>query len=212
MFILLKASVWVGGACAEASAGRHPLPRIKAFSQQISFTFLLNQTSISMRTQKLRLKLITLFILPLFFACLDVHKPLLSDAERFSYDFPGKTQDFIFTIASAVLPQYGYTIAFSDRKAGIIRTAELRMPLNEKDCECIAEGEVPYSKTQKTTSHFFCTLTITEHRVAIATVITREYLPGDPSYFTRTKFTCISKGTVENDIFSKINEGVRSAF
>lgn len=156
------------------------------------------------------LKRFVIFIVPLFFFCLDINKSLLADPQLYSYDFPGRTQDVIFTVASAVLAQYGYTVAVSDRAAGIIRTAELYIPLRESDCECAAVGEIPYSKKQKTITHFSFTLTVFGHGATIATTITREYLPDDPAY--GTKFICVSRGTIENDVYSKIAAALSSTF
>ncbi|MGA2508248.1 MAG: hypothetical protein ABSF80_12310 [Chitinispirillaceae bacterium] len=156
------------------------------------------------------LKCCAVCIAPFFLFCLDIHTSLLSDPQQYSYEFPGKTQDVIFTVSLAVLAQQGYTISFSDRQAGIIRAAEPGITLSDGDCDCVAEGELPYSKKQKTTTRFSFTVSITGHRVTITTAITREYLPDDPAY--GTKFTCVSRGTIENDILSKIAEGLRSAF
>ena len=155
-------------------------------------------------------KLIALFIAPLLVVCLDVPQPLLTDAQPYSYAFPGKSRETLFDVASAVLKSQGYDIASADKYSWIIRTEEQRLPLGERDCDCATDAGIVYYNTENTTTHVVLTLSIYAGRIVIKTDVIRRFVTMEPGY--GKKFYCVSKGTIENDILMKIASAAQGGF
>jgi hypothetical protein len=150
------------------------------------------------------------FIAPVFLACLYIPKPTLTDAQPFSYNFPGKSQETLFTVASAVLTAQGYYIETAEKYTWTITTDAERLPLGDEDCDCATDAGIVYHNIQNTTTHVVLTLTVYPERIVIKTDVVRKFVNEDPGYGTR--FYCVSKGTIESDLFRKIDSAVRSGF
>jgi hypothetical protein len=151
-----------------------------------------------------------LFILPVFCACLDVPRPLLTDAQPFSYNFPGRSQEVLFSVATAILKAQGYEIATAEKYNWVIKTEEQRLPLGDQDCDCATDAGIVYYNAKNTTTRVVLTLTVYAERIVITTEVIRKFVTEDPGYGKR--FYCVSRGTVENDLFRKIDAALRGGF
>lgn len=156
------------------------------------------------------LRCLAVFIIPLFAGCIDVQKPLLRNAQPYSYDFPGKSKEQLFTAALAVLKVQGYDIESSNKYDWTIKTWDLRLPLGEGDCNCSTDHDIVYYKTGNTTTDVVLTVKVSEGKIVIKAEVTRKFVTPDPAYGDR--FYCVSKGTVENDVFLKIAAQLRGGF
>jgi len=146
--------------------------------------------------------------LPLLFGCAATYKgPLLTYSPK-AIEVLNKTQDLIFSAALSALAEQGYTITLSDRQSGIISTGSKRLTLTEKDCDCGSTMGLPYIKDNRTTTNLSINITVTNNSFLVKSNIEGEYLPNDPVY--GKKFTCISTGTIEDNIISLINSKLQS--
>jgi len=145
-----------------------------------------------------------------FLACTDVPKPLLKDLQPYSYEFPGTSQDTLFTAAMAVLKAQGYDMESSNKYDWTIKTWDLRLPLGDNDCDCATDAGIVYHDMKNTTTDVVLTLTVFAERIVIRTAVIRKFVTPDPGYGDR--FYCVSKGTIENDIFQKIIARLRGEF
>jgi hypothetical protein len=149
-------------------------------------------------------------VAPLFFLCLDVPRPLLTDDQPYAYSFPGASRENLFNAASAVLKAKGYDIASADRYTWVIRTYEQRLPLTDQECDCATDGGIVYYNTKNTTTDVVLTLSVYDGRIVIKTDVIRKFITEDPAY--GKKFYCVSKGAIENDLFTKIASLVQGGF
>jgi hypothetical protein len=97
-------------------------------------------------------KLLAVCIVLLFLACTDVPKPLLKDLQPYSYEFPGASQDTLFSAALVVLKAQGYDIESSNKYDWTIRTWDLRLPLGDNDCNCATDAGIVYYNMKNTTT------------------------------------------------------------
>jgi hypothetical protein len=148
--------------------------------------------------------------LPLFFFCLYVPRPLLTDAQPFSYNFPGSPQETLFTVASAVLKARGYEIATAEKYNWVITTEEQRLPLGDEDCDCATDAGIVYHNARNTVTDVVLTVKVVAERIDIRAEVIRKFVTEDPGYGKR--FFCVSKGTIENDLFRKIDAALRGGF
>jgi len=155
-------------------------------------------------------KLLAVCITLPFCACTDVQSPLLKDLQPYSYEFPGTSQDILFTTALAVLGAQGYDIESSNKYDWTIKTWDLKLPLGDDDCNCATDAGIVYYKKANTTTEVVLTLTVFAERIVIRTRVIRKFVTPDPGYGDR--FYCVSKGTIENDVFQKINNRVHGGF
>ena len=155
-------------------------------------------------------KLLAVCIALPFLACTDVPKPLLKDLQPYSYEFAGASQDALFTAALAVLKAQGYDIESSNKYDWTIETWDLRLPLGDDDCDCATDKDIVYYNAGNTTTAVVLTLTVFAERIVIRTQVIRKFVTPDPGYGDR--FYCVSKGTIEKDIFLKINSRLRGGF
>jgi hypothetical protein len=155
-------------------------------------------------------KLLAVCIVLPFLACTDVPKPLLKDLQPYSYEFQGTSQDTLFTAALAVLKAQGYDIESSNKYDWTIKTWDLRLPLGDNDCNCATDAGIVYYNAGNTTTEVVLTLTVFAERIVIRTAVIRKFVTPDPGYGDR--FYCVSKGTIENDIFQKIIVRLRGGF
>jgi hypothetical protein len=147
---------------------------------------------------------------PLFLFCLDIPRPLLTDAQPFSYNFPGRSQETLFTVAAAVLKAQGYEVATAEKYNWVITTEEQRLPLGDGDCDCATDAGIVYHDMRNTTTDVVLSLTVVAERIVIRAAVIRKFVTEDPGYGKR--FFCVSKGTVENDLFRKIDAVLSGGF
>ena len=155
-------------------------------------------------------KLLAVCIALPFLACTDVPKPLLKDIQPYSYEFAGSSQEALFSAALAVLKAQGYDIASSNKYDWTIKTWDLRLPLGDNDCNCATDAGIVYNDIKNTTTDVVLRLTVFAGRIVIRMAVIRKFVTPDPGYGDR--FYCVSKGTMENDIFQKINARLQGRF
>jgi hypothetical protein len=155
-------------------------------------------------------KLLGVCMAPLLVFCLDIPRPLLTDAQPYSYAFPGKSRETLYDVTSAVLKTQGYDIASADKYTWTIKTEEERLPLGDEDCDCATDAGIVYYNKGNTTTHVVLTLSIYAGRIVFNTEVIRKFITQDPGY--GKKFLCVSKGTIENDLFMKIASAAQGGF
>ncbi|MBN1130677.1 MAG: hypothetical protein JXA71_16940 [Chitinispirillaceae bacterium] len=155
-------------------------------------------------------KLLAFCLSPLFLVCLDVPRPLLTDAQPYSYAFSGVSREKLFDAASAVLKAQGYDIASAEKYTWTITTYEQRLPLTDQDCDCATDAGIVYYNTKNTTTEVVLTLSIYADRIVFKNNIIRKFITPEEGYGKR--FYCVSKGTIENDLFRKISSTVQGGF
>ncbi|HFE7143798.1 MULTISPECIES: hypothetical protein [Klebsiella/Raoultella group] len=117
----------------------------------------------------------------------------------------GKTslsKDVVIKASKTVLISEGYQISSYDDKTGFVSTAPHDMRLSPSQADCGKTMGLDYLKDNRTTTKVAYGVIYEEGLITVKANVEGEYKPG--SVVQDMTLSCVSRGTLENDLLSKI--------
>lgn len=133
--------------------------------------------------------------------CAATYTPPISTTPDTSKSIAGSQMD-LMRAAKQALIALGYQITNADNEAGVISTAYKDVRLTPTLADCGTTMGLDYLKDNRTSSKIGYGVIISPNKVTIKANMSATYLPGNDTQ--SITLTCISKGTLENELLSSI--------
>lgn len=154
--------------------------------------------------KRLSLALIVMVVL----GCAATYQVPTTTAKFSSTHYTGSKAKIIQT-SQKVLLMEGYQITYADMNTGVVSTAPRDYKVSPNQADCGTTMGIDYLKDKRTHTQVSINVIVDEGTLTVRSNIQGEYKPGE-SANQDINLTCVSRGSIENEILGKIrmNAGI----